>query len=392
MLRPGVHEHEVVARGAAAPVRAGLGARRGDQRRLGRPLQPASARLLRPAAPAGRPGVLRRDPLVHGLPHLLLPHVQRRRDLAVAARRVQAVPRVARRRDRARPARRRRPTRSPRSGRPPRSSGFPSEEACFGLQFGHGVGVGLYEPPMISRRPLLRRARSSSRRGWSSRSRPTAPPPTAARPPGSRRRSSSRRTATEVITRFPAEELLVAGKTYVRGADLLDASDPPTSAMHVPARPPRGDRARAGAARAEQRADAGRCSIGGRHRRDAHRAHAGRARGRARRTTHLHSFESSFYVLVGRARCCISTAAGCGSSRVPAARSRSGVPHAWRSEGRPEWIEMALAAAARRRPAAGHVLPRPGARRRAGAPLDLRDPRNRNLFHLLGRRHGRRGG
>ncbi len=29
--------------------------------------------------------------------------------------------------------------------------GFPSEEACFGLQFGHGLGVGLYESPMISR-------------------------------------------------------------------------------------------------------------------------------------------------------------------------------------------------------------------------------------------------
>ena len=29
--------------------------------------------------------------------------------------------------------------------------GFPDEESCFGLQFGHGVGVGLYEPPMISR-------------------------------------------------------------------------------------------------------------------------------------------------------------------------------------------------------------------------------------------------
>ena len=26
-----------------------------------------------------------------------------------------------------------------------------------------------------------------------------------------------------MITRFPAEELLVAGKTYVRGADILDA-------------------------------------------------------------------------------------------------------------------------------------------------------------------------
>ena len=29
--------------------------------------------------------------------------------------------------------------------------GFPNEEACFGLQFGHGLGVGLYEAPMISR-------------------------------------------------------------------------------------------------------------------------------------------------------------------------------------------------------------------------------------------------
>ena len=29
--------------------------------------------------------------------------------------------------------------------------GFADEETCFGLQFGHGIGVGLYEPPMISR-------------------------------------------------------------------------------------------------------------------------------------------------------------------------------------------------------------------------------------------------
>src|SRR5947208_15604250 len=29
--------------------------------------------------------------------------------------------------------------------------GFPDEEACFALQFGHGIGVGLYETPMISR-------------------------------------------------------------------------------------------------------------------------------------------------------------------------------------------------------------------------------------------------
>ena len=29
--------------------------------------------------------------------------------------------------------------------------GFPDEQACFGLQFGHGLGVSLYEAPMISR-------------------------------------------------------------------------------------------------------------------------------------------------------------------------------------------------------------------------------------------------
>ena len=40
-------------------------------------------------------------------------------------------------------------TRSPRSGRRAEELGFPSEEACFGLQFGHGLGVGLYESPMI---------------------------------------------------------------------------------------------------------------------------------------------------------------------------------------------------------------------------------------------------
>jgi Xaa-Pro dipeptidase len=29
--------------------------------------------------------------------------------------------------------------------------GFPSEESCFGLQFGHGLGVALHERPIISR-------------------------------------------------------------------------------------------------------------------------------------------------------------------------------------------------------------------------------------------------
>ena len=92
-------------RGDAGALRARLRAGRGDQRRLGRPLQPAPARLLRPADPAGRPGLLRHHPLVHGLPDVLLPHVLRRQRVAEPDRRVPAVPPVARRRDRPRPAR-----------------------------------------------------------------------------------------------------------------------------------------------------------------------------------------------------------------------------------------------------------------------------------------------
>ena len=77
-------------------------------------------------------------------------------------------------------------------------------------------------------RPLASTARSSSRREWSSRSRPTAP--------ATDGRSAARieeevvvtKDGNEVLTRFPAEELLVAGKTYVRGADVLERRRPCT--------------------------------------------------------------------------------------------------------------------------------------------------------------------
>jgi hypothetical protein len=32
-----------------------------------------------------------------------------------------------------------------------------------------------------------------------------------------------------ILTRFPAEELLVAGKTYVRGVDLAELAPPPAA-------------------------------------------------------------------------------------------------------------------------------------------------------------------
>ena len=102
--------------------------------------------------------------------------------------------------------------------------GFPSEEACFGLQFGHGVGVGLYEPPMISRVHSLG-CPVELEEGMV-----FALETYCAATDG---RSAARieeevvvtKDGNRVLTRFPAEELLVAGKTYVRGADLLAANE-----------------------------------------------------------------------------------------------------------------------------------------------------------------------
>lgn len=102
--------------------------------------------------------------------------------------------------------------------------GFADEESCFGLQFGHGLGVGLYEAPMISRLHSFddpveievdmvfaletycpaRDGRSAARIEEEVLVTPDGP---------------------EVLTRFPAEELLVAGRGYVRGADLVAGED-----------------------------------------------------------------------------------------------------------------------------------------------------------------------
>jgi len=98
--------------------------------------------------------------------------------------------------------------------------GFPDEETCFGLQFGHGIGVGLYEPPMISR------VHSLDHPVEIEEGMVFALETYCAATDG---RSAARieeevvvtAAGCEVITRFPAEELLVAGRMYVRGADLL---------------------------------------------------------------------------------------------------------------------------------------------------------------------------
>jgi Xaa-Pro aminopeptidase len=101
--------------------------------------------------------------------------------------------------------------------------GFPDEETCFGLQFGHGIGVGLYESPMISRVHSLEHP-VEIEEGMV-----FALETYCAATDG---RSAARieeevvvtATGCEVITRFPAEELLVAGRQYVRGADLVPSN------------------------------------------------------------------------------------------------------------------------------------------------------------------------
>src|SRR5256885_497742 len=91
--------------------------------------------------------------------------------------------------------------------------GFPDEEAAFALQFGHGIGLAIWEKPVISRLVSLEHAHEirpgmvfaletfwPSTDGWS-----------AAR---IEEEIVVTETGHEVITRFPADQLMVAGAHY----------------------------------------------------------------------------------------------------------------------------------------------------------------------------------
>jgi Xaa-Pro dipeptidase len=99
--------------------------------------------------------------------------------------------------------------------------GFPNEEACFGLQFGHGLGVGLYESPMISRLHSFEHPETIVP-GMVFALETYCP----AADGVSAARIEEEVLVTEdgnrILTRFPGEELLVAGRQYVRGADIVD--------------------------------------------------------------------------------------------------------------------------------------------------------------------------
>jgi Xaa-Pro aminopeptidase len=91
--------------------------------------------------------------------------------------------------------------------------GFADEEIAFGLQYGHGIGLAIWEAPVISRLVSLDNPIEikegmvfaletywPAKDGWSA----------------ARIEEEMVVTATgcEVITRFPAEDLLVAGRQY----------------------------------------------------------------------------------------------------------------------------------------------------------------------------------
>lgn len=98
--------------------------------------------------------------------------------------------------------------------------------------------------------------------------------------------------------------------------------------------------------------------------------------------THIHSFEESFYILEGEPVLYLD-GHGVALSRGACGVVPVGTPHAWRTDGGAAiWVDM-MSPQPRRpdeAPADTFFL----ARAPAGdpAPLDVRDPRNRNLFRL----------
>ncbi|MGH7759789.1 MAG: M24 family metallopeptidase, partial [Candidatus Dormibacteria bacterium] len=106
--------------------------------------------------------------------------------------------------------------------------GFADEEAAFGLQFGHGVGLSIWEKPIFSHlvsddhpEPLQEGMVFALETFW-----PSSDGWTAAR---IEEELVVTAEGCEVITRFPAEELLVAGQRYHAASGPLALTREPES-------------------------------------------------------------------------------------------------------------------------------------------------------------------
>jgi Xaa-Pro aminopeptidase len=110
--------------------------------------------------------------------------------------------------------------------------GFPNEEAAFALQFGHGVGLTIWEKPIFSRLVSLEHPEViqegmvfaletfwPATDGWSAA------------------RIEEQLVVTndgcEVITRFPAEDLVIAGKPYFTSGGSLALERDPQSQLNT---------------------------------------------------------------------------------------------------------------------------------------------------------------
>ena len=98
--------------------------------------------------------------------------------------------------------------------------GFPNEEAAFGLQYGHGLGLGIWERPVISRLVSIDHPEViqegmvfALETFW-----PAKGSHHAAR---IEEEMVVTKDGVEVISKFPAEELLICGRQYWSGHDML---------------------------------------------------------------------------------------------------------------------------------------------------------------------------
>ena len=112
--------------------------------------------------------------------------------------------------------------------------GFPDEEAAFALQYGHGVGLSIWEKPIFSRLVSLDHPEVveegmvfALETFW-----PAADGWSAAR---IEEQLVVTRDGCEVITRFPAEELLVAGAHYYTATGALATKREAQSHLNVQA-------------------------------------------------------------------------------------------------------------------------------------------------------------
>jgi hypothetical protein len=110
--------------------------------------------------------------------------------------------------------------------------GFPDEEAAFALQFGHGVGLSIWEKPIFSRLVSLEHP-EEIRKGMVFALETFWP----ASDGWSAARIEEQLVVTgdgcEIITRFPAEDLVIAGKPYFTTGGSLSLERDPQSNLNT---------------------------------------------------------------------------------------------------------------------------------------------------------------